>query len=153
MGRSSGQDAHEPLLGFQFRVEVSGKTQCVGYFTEISGVGSENEIVEHKAVVDGKEIIQKIPGRLKWSDVTLKRGITQDMSFWEWRQLVIDGKVGDARASVSIVMLDRDYNDVSRWEFTRAWPSKLSGPTFKSDSNELGVEELAIVHEGMTRKK
>lgn len=153
MGRSSGQDIHEPFLGFTYRIEVDGKVKAAGYFTECSGLASENDVVEHKVTIDGKEIVQMIPGRLKWGPVTLKRGITMDMSFWDWRAMVEVGKMADARAAVSLIMLDRDYKDVARWELTRAWPSKISGPSFKSDDNNFGVEEVTIVHEGMKRVK
>lgn len=150
MASKTGRDS-DPLIGFNFRLEIEGK--LAGYFTEASGIGSEHEVVEHK-IVDkgGHEIVQKIPGRLKWQDVTLKRGITDKMDIWEWRKQVEEGKMKDARAPVSIIMMDRNYEDVARWDFTNAWPSKVTGPSVKSDSNEFGVEEVTIVHEGMVRK-
>ena len=149
MAVKSGRES-DPLIGFNFRLEIEGK--LAGYFTEASGVGSEHEIVEHKAVDDsGHEIVQKIPGRLKWENVTLKRGITDAMDIWDWRKLVEDGKMGDARTNCSIIMMDRNYEDVARWDFMNAWPSKVSGPSVKSDSNEFGVEEVTLVHEGMVR--
>jgi phage tail-like protein len=142
----------DPLVGFTFMLDLGGK--AAGYFTEVSGVGSEHEVVEHKAVDEkGHEIVLKVPGRLKWGDVTLKRGITSDTSIWTWRQKVEEGKVTDARTNGSIVMLGRDYQEVARWNFTNGWPSKVAGPTLKSDSNEFGIEEMVIVHEGMTRAK
>ncbi len=154
MGRGSGQHDGEPLLGFTFRIEVAGKVKAEGFFTECSGLASENDVVEHKVVTkDGHEIVQMIPGRLKWGPVTLKRGVTTDVSFWDWRTLVEEGKMSDARAAVSLIMLDRDYKDIARWELANAWPSKISGPTFKADGNELGIEEVTIVHEGMKRTK
>jgi phage tail-like protein len=149
MAVKSGRES-DPLIGFNFRLEIEGK--LAGYFTEASGVGSEHEIVEHKAVDDsGHEIVQKIPGRLKWENVTLKRGITDALDIWDWRKLVEDGKMGDARTNCSIIMMDRNYEDVARWDFVNAWPSKVSGPSVKSDSNEFGVEEVTLVHEGMAR--
>jgi phage tail-like protein len=151
MAGSSGRET-DPLIGFTYRIEVQGAVAVTGYFTECSGIGSEHEIIEHKVVDDaGHEIVQKIPGRMKWQDVTLKRGITADMQIWDWRKLVEQGKMGDARANCSIIMMDRDYTDVARWDFTNAWPSKVTGPSVKSDSNEFGVEEMTIVHEGMLR--
>ena len=150
MASKSGRDS-DPLIGFNFRLEVEGKLS--GYFTECGGIGSENEIIDHKIVDEkGHEVVQKIPGRLKWQDVTLKRGITDKMDIWEWRKAVEEGRMKDARAPVSIIMMDRNYEDVARWDFTNAWPSKVSGPSVKSDSNEFGVEEVTIVHEGMIRK-
>ena len=124
-----------------------------GYFLEASGVGSEHEIVEHTVVDEnGHEMVHKLPGRLKWEDVTLKRGITEDLQIWQWRQTVIEGKMADARKNISITMLDRQYEPVAIWHFSGAWPSKVTGPSFKSDSNEFGVEEVTIVHEGMYRE-
>jgi phage tail-like protein len=141
----------DPLIGFNFGLELESGG-VTGYFTEVSGIGSENEIVDHKVVTEtGQEIVQKIPGRLKWQDVTLKRGITADMSIWDWRQKVEQGDMEGARANCSIIMFDRNYTEVARWNFENAWPSKVSGPSLKSDSNEFGVEELVIVHEGMMR--
>ncbi len=141
----------DPLLGFNFMLELEGS--LAGYFTECSGIGSEHEIVEHKVVDDqGHEITRKIPGRLKWSDVTLKRGITSAMDLWEWRDKVVQGDLKGARKNCTITMLDRNYQPVAIWHFTNAWPSKVTGPSLKSDGNDIGVEEVAIVHEGMYRE-
>jgi len=141
----------DPLLGFSFKLEVQDKMK--GLFTEISGVGSEHEIIEHKAVEGGKDIVVKIPGRLKWSDITLKRGITSTMDVWDWRAEVEAGDMSVARRNGSISMLDLEGNTKAIWNFLNGWPSKVSGPTFKADSNEFGVEELVIVHEGIKREK
>jgi len=142
----------DPLVGFNFGLELEGVV--TGYFTEVAGIGSEHEIIEHKVVDEsGRELVMKIPGRLKWGDITLKRGITSDMQIWDWRKMVEDGDVKGARKNGSIFMLDRAYEEVARWDFVAAWPSKVTGPSLKSDSNEFGVEELTIVHEGLKRVK
>jgi phage tail-like protein len=145
-----GLQRKDPLVSFQYAVEIQGKVS--GYFTECTGLGSENEVIEHK-VVDkrGKEIIQKVPGRLKWENIVLKRGITDSMDIWDWRKKVEEGKVDEARANGSIVMMDQHLNPVARWNFENAWPVKVSGPSMKSDSNEIGIEELTIAHEGLWR--
>jgi phage tail-like protein len=149
MAKESGRDT-DPLVGFNFALELQGS--ITGYFTECSGIGSEHEIVEHKVVTDkGQELVQKIPGRLKWGDVTLKRGITADMQIWDWRAMVEKGEIGKSRKTCSVIMFDRNYKEIARWNFENAWPSKVSGPSVKSDSNEFGVEEITLVHEGMWR--
>lgn len=140
----------DPLAGFQYAVEIQGVVS--GYFTECGGLGSEHDVIEHKIVSDsGKEIIQKIPGRMKWQDITLKRGITDSMDIWDWRKKVEDGDVESARSNGSIVMFDQHLSEVARWNFENGWPIKVSGPSMKSDANEIGVEELTITHEGMWR--
>lgn len=140
----------DPLVSFSYGLEIEGKV--TGYFTEVSGLGSENEIVEHKVTNEqGQEIIKKVPGRIKFQDIVLKRGITEEMDIWEWRKEVEDGNVDDARTNGSIVMYDQSLQESARWNFERAWPLKVTGPSLKSDSNEIGIEELTIVHEFLER--
>jgi len=142
----------DPLVSFHYAVEIQGTVS--GYFTECSGLGSEHEVIEHKVVDEsGHEAVMKIPGRLKWENIVLKRGITDNMDIWDWRKKVEDGDVKGARSNGSIVMFDRNYNEVARWNFESAWPVKVSGPSVKSDSNEIGIEELSIAHEGLWRVK
>ena len=142
----------DPMVGFQFSIDFG--TNVTGYFTECSGMESETEVVEQEATgPNGQPIIQKLPGRLKFGNITLKRGITSDTQIWTWRQKVEEGKIEDARCTGSIVMYDYNFAEVARWTVTNAWPSKVSGPQFKADSNEFGIEELTLVHEGFTRTK
>jgi phage tail-like protein len=140
----------DPLVGFHFALKFGDK--IAGFFTECSGIGSETEVIEHKVVSNGKEIVMKIPGRLKWENIVLKRGITDNMDIWKWRAQVERGEMVEARRQGEIVMLDsRAEKPVARWEFTRAWPSKVTGPQPKADSNEIGIEELTITHEYIQR--
>lgn len=140
----------DPLVGFHYAVEIQGMVS--GYFTECSGLGSEHEVIEHKVVDDhANEVVMKIPGRLKWENITLKRGITNNMDIWDWRKQVEDGDVEAARSNGSIVMFDQNLTEMARWNFENGWPVKVSGPSVKSDSNEIGIEELAIAHEGLWR--
>lgn len=142
----------DPLVGFHYAIEVQGVV--TGYFTECSGIGSEHELIEHKVVDEkGRESILKVPGRLKWQDITLKRGITDNMDIWDWREEVVQGHVDDARHNGSIVMFNQALEEVARWNFVNGWPLKVSGPSMKSDSNEFGIEELVITHEGLYREK
>jgi phage tail-like protein len=139
-----------PLVGFHFAVDIQGV--ITGYFTDCSGLGSEHEIIEHKIVTEqGQEVVKKIPGRLKWEDISLKRGITSSMDIWDWRAEVENGNVEDARRDGSIIMFDQQLKEVARWNFERAWPLKVSGPSPKSDSNEIGVEEMILTHEYIVR--
>jgi phage tail-like protein len=142
----------DPMIGAHFEISVGAVT---GYFTEVSGLGSENEIVEHKIIAKGakESIIRKIPGRLKWGDIVLKRGITKNMDMYKWRAQVEQGKVEAARLDGTIIMYDQTMTPIAEWSFTKGWPSKISGPSLQSDGNAVGVEELTIVHEGIKRVK
>lgn len=140
----------DPLVSAWFGIEFQG--QVVGAFRECTGLGSENEVVEYKASgPKGEYIIKKIPGRMQWQNITLKRGITDAMDMWEWRKLVEQGDVDEARKNGSIVMFDQSGQPIARWDFVAAWPSKITGPSANADSNEVAIEELEITHEGYER--
>ncbi|MFO7536817.1 MAG: phage tail protein [Chloroflexota bacterium] len=140
----------DPLVSFHFGVDLGGR--AIGYFTECSGLGSETEIIEQKVVNEsGQEVVLKVPGRLKWENIVLKRGITENLDIWEWRKEVTDGGVKNARLNGSIVMYDQEGGEVARWNFEQGWPAKVTGPQPKADSNEIGIEEMTISHEYIER--
>jgi phage tail-like protein len=151
MPSSVDTSREDPIVGFHFALDIQGVIK--GYFTEVSGIGSETEVAEQKVVNEkGIQVVLKVPGRLKWGDITLKRGLTSNLDLWKWRKLVEDGDVKGSRKNGSIIMFDQSLKPVAQWDFKNAWPSKISGPNPKSDSNELQVEEITIVHEYITRK-
>jgi phage tail-like protein len=143
-------EVKDGLISSFFSLEITGK--LVGAFREVTNLGSENAVVEDKSRgADGKYIIKKIPGTLKWNDITLKQGLTDNMDMWKWRKLVEEGKVETARANGSIVMYDTAGKPIARWDLKNCWPSKLSGPVGKADGNEVAVQELVLTHEGYER--
>ena len=142
----------DPLPVSSFYLDISG--QITGTFRECTGLGSESEIMEHKAVLgSGQVVIYKIPGNLKYDNIVLKRGVTDDLQVWDWRKKVEDGKVEEARMSGTITMFNQENTPVAEWTFDNAWPVKVSGPTLNAGGNEIAVEELHIAHEGMARNK
>ncbi|NLE44877.1 MAG: phage tail protein [Chloroflexi bacterium] len=144
-------DREDPLVAFKFGLEIEGKMG--GFFTNVTGIGSESEVVEHKIVnpETGETIIQKIPGRLNWTPITLKRGVTSNVDVWDWRQQVVEGKVEDARTNCSIVAYNQANEEIARWNLDAAWPSKVTGPEMDSASQTYMLEEMTIVHEGLSR--
>lgn len=140
----------DPLISAWFGVEFQG--EVVGAFRECTGLGSQNDVVEYKASGQmGQYIIKKVPGRLKWNNITLKRGITDAMDLWQWRKQVEQGQVAQARRNGSVVMYNQDGAEMARWNFINAWPSKLSGPSANASNNEVAIEEIELTTEGYER--
>ena len=144
--------AEDPLVSSWFGIEFQGQVQ--GAFRECTGLGSENEVVEYKASGEkGDFVIHKVPGRMKWNNITLKRGITNQMDMWKWRAMVERGEIDKARANGTITMFNGEGKAIAKWDFVRAWPSKLTDPRATATNNEVGIEELEIAHEGYERKQ
>ena len=148
--RSSAMKARDALVGVGFQVEVEGRWS--GHFSTCTGIGSGNETIEHKvADKGGQENVMKIPGRLRWHDVILTRGVMSDMKLWAWRQEVVVGKVEGARKKCTITMMGAEGKPLAVWELTNAWPTDL---TMGTATDGGGVTEtVTITHEGVTRKQ
>jgi phage tail-like protein len=144
-------DQKDPAVSAFFMIDFGS---VKGAFRECTGMGSEHEVVEYKASgPQGKMVLRKVPGRMKWNNVTLKRGITDAMDLWDWRAEIETGQVGKARKNGSITMYDQDGKPLAQWDFTAVWPSKITGPTYNATNNEIGIEEMELVHEGYKRVK
>ncbi|MFW6599999.1 phage tail protein [Propionibacteriaceae bacterium Y2011] len=135
---------------FKFALEIDGVN--LGFFRKCAGIESETEVIEYKeATKDGRMIIRKVPGAMKWGDITLDRRTDSSLALWEWRKQVIDGDVDSARRNGSIVAYDSKSAEVARWNFEAGWPSKWSGADFDAGANEVATESVTITHEGIVR--
>jgi phage tail-like protein len=145
-GRLGAAD-HPPRFVVLLQLEEAG---IQGFFKQVSGLGSENEVVEFR---DGSDpnVVHKLPGRLKWPPIVLKRGVTSDTSLWQWRRLVETGNVNDARTSGKLILFDRG-NAIATWRFVNGWPAKISGPELSGEGTDIAIEELVIAHDGMLRE-
>jgi phage tail-like protein len=147
----TGQGMADPLNAAYFAIEFGSKVKFA-YFREVSGLGSEHEVITTtESTEKGKTIQRQIPGKLKLTPVTLKKGLTDSLELWTWRQEVEAGKIDSARSDGFLVMYDQTNTPKARWKFLRAWPSKISGPTADAKSNDIGIEELTLVYEGYER--
>jgi len=142
----------DQLASYTFMLEVDGIAEAT--FREASGLDSETQVIESKETGNkGQTVIKKLPGSLKWGDITLKRGFTDDMKLQEWRNKVVDGKLTDMRKNGSIVVYDYENVEVLRLNFTNGWISKLAGPSLNATGNDVAIESITIVHEGLKRIK
>jgi phage tail-like protein len=91
--------------------------------------------------------MRKSPGLAKHSAIVIKRALIGDLTLWNWMMETRRGKV--RRAEGSIVLLDENRQEVMRWNFRRAWPSKWTGPSLNAKNNEVALETLEISHEGI----
>jgi phage tail-like protein len=137
----------DPYRAFNFLVELDGITQAS--FTECTGLGAKTEIIEMREGGDNTTV-RKLPGKMIYTDITLKWGLTDSKELWVWRQQVIDGNI--VRKSGSIVVYDlSNHTEVARWNFVNAWPSDWQGPTFNAKGADIAIETLVLAHEGITR--
>ncbi len=139
-------DRKDPFRAYSFLVEIDGITRAG--FRECSGLDSSQDPVDYREGND-PHIARKLPGLVKHSNLTLKWGITDDSQLWEWRKKVMDGKI--ERKNGSIILMDDAGTEKLRWNFREGWPTKWTGPSFNATGNEVAIETLEIVHEGLAK--
>ncbi|MDQ3986714.1 MAG: phage tail protein [Actinomycetota bacterium] len=150
MANGSSRTMDPPFSGrFIFSVAAVGE---IGAFTECSGLSAEIEVEEVK---EGGQnhFSHKLPGRIKWPNIVLKRGITDADNLFEWFQKASgEGFAGEGntltRSEGEVALVDSKGQTVRKWEFEEAFPVKWTGPSLASSSNAPSVEELEIAHHG-----
>jgi len=137
---------NDPFRNFNFLVEIDGITRAA--FRECSGLDSSQDPIDYRE--GGEPLrIRRLPGLNKYSNISLKWGITTDAELWEWRQKASSGNV--ERKNGSIILLDEKGDEKLRWNFVEGWPTKWTGPTFNATTGEVAIEALDIVHEGISK--
>jgi phage tail-like protein len=135
----------DPYLSGNFLVNIEGVTTSA--FSEALGLDAAIDVVDYRTGDQKENSAQKLPGLNRYADVTLKRGLTQDLSLWNWINSVLQGTV--LRTTVVITLLDQSDNPVLSWKLTNAWPCRWTGPALVANSSEVAFESLEICHEGL----
>ncbi len=138
--------ANYPLVKFHFQVEWGGTK--IG-FTEVSGLDVETEIVEYRDGASPEYSKIKMPGMQKFSNITLKRGtFHRDNEYFKWWNTVKLNTI--ERRDITISLLNEEHAPVIIWKVKNAWPSKVQSTDLKAEGNEVAIESMEIVHEGLT---
>jgi phage tail-like protein len=143
----TGDYKPDPLRGYNFKVEIDGISR--NGFRECSGLDTTSDPILYREGDSKVYTEQKLPGLVKYGAITLKYGITDDHSLWDWRKKTIDGKT--ERKNGSIILMDTASEEKVRFNFVNAWPSKYTAPTFNAQGNEVAIETFEIQHEGLVR--
>jgi phage tail-like protein len=135
----------DPFKNYSFLVEIDGIASAA--FKSVSGLAAEAEVIEYREGSDPLSSSRKLPGRVRYPNVTLTRGITTSQDLWDWWQTVVDG--GVERRNVAIVLLDDSRTPVLRWLLRNAWIAKIEGPNLHAGGNEVAIESIELAHEGL----
>ena len=148
-----------PIPKFHFLVEWASikpdeKEFRIG-FTEVSGLDFETEVIEYREGNTKKYNKSKQPGLTKFSNVTCKRGTFEgDFAFFkEWKKTYYfqegNKTASQYRRAVTIKLLNEKHDPIITWTLQNAWPSKIQSTDLKSDANEVAIETMELVHEGL----
>ena len=136
----------DPYRNFNFLVEIDGITQAG--FSDVTGFDATVDPIEYR---EGGQVTsaRKLPGMAKYSNITLKRGLTDSAELYEWFRQTANGVI--ERRNGSIILLDLEGQEKLRWNFFEAWPTKWDAPDFSAKGNEVAIESLELVVERVER--
>jgi phage tail-like protein len=136
----------DPFRAYNFVLEIDNIAR--GAFSEVGGLTAEGDSVDYREGSDVQSNVRKLIGMRKYTNLTLKRGYTPDKSLWQWYTNIVNG-VADRR-NVTITLMNERREPVLRWHAENAWINKIEGPSFKASGNDVAMESLELVHEGLT---
>ena len=139
-----------PYGAFNFVVEFDNG-EVFGGFSDVSGIGTEIKVAEYRNGNERENHVRKIAGTHTVSDVTLKRGIVDSKSLFQW---IKDSRVQGPKAvkkSVVIRLLDESRAPVQSWVLSDVIPMKYTGPTFAGKGGgDVAMEEIVLAATNLT---
>ena len=136
-----------PYRNFRFRLEIDGLD--AGSFSEVSGFDATMDVVEYRAGDDPAITPTKLPGLIKYGNITLKWGSSETMVLYDWLIDITEGTI--EKKTVTLTALDEEGSPAASWRCINAWPVKYTAPDLNGTSSEIAVETIELAHEGLTR--
>jgi phage tail-like protein len=141
----SKQGSTWPMPKFRFSVDFGTELKDIA-FQEVSGMDKEVQVIEYRHGNNPLFSTIKMPGIVKYGNITMKRGIfVNDNTFWKWMDEIKMNVI--KRRTVLIKLLDEGGEVTMQWQLNNAWPTKITGTDLKSDGNEVAVDTIEIAHE------
>jgi phage tail-like protein len=117
-------------------------------FTEVTGLNISHEVVDYREGNSPVDSSIKIPGRTKFDNIILKRGIVKgDNDFFNWMKTKQNSQI--ERRDVLIKLLDETHAPIIVWKVRNAFPVKYTGPQLQARNSEVAIESIEIAHEGI----
>ena len=149
MAYSRGPD---PSPSFRFKIEIEGV--AVARFSEVNGLDFEMEVFDYK---EGglNSSVHRLPGRWKYSNLNLKKGISTDgQALWNWVKGVVQAadtiKLKPYIHMVTVTLLDvSGKKELRTWKYKGAYPIKWAATALSADQNAIAIETLTLAHQGL----
>jgi phage tail-like protein len=135
----------DPYKNFKFRIKWGGR--FVAGFRSVEIGASVVEVVE---VREGSEpgAVRKVPGLRKSADVVLKRGVMSSQALLGWFRAVVNGEP-NLRRDVVLVQFGDGGKPVASFVIREAWPKKYEPSALNAKNNDIAIETLELVNEGL----
>ncbi|MBD2247812.1 phage tail protein [Nostoc sp. FACHB-888] len=155
----------EVLTAHRFYLELTleGQNDANCFFLECQGFKRTQEVIEISEVTSqtwgtqgqskGQVVITKLPSNPKSGNLTLRRGTTNSMDFWNWFEKVEKGNWSQQRRLVALSIYNQANQEVARFELAGAWPTSYKIADVNARSHDIEIEEVEVAFEEFKRVK
>ncbi len=140
-----------PLPTYNYKVEIGGKT--IG-FSEVSGLTIHFETTKYaESPAEGGPPGPRwmyMPAQENPATITLKKGVVPSVSkavFFDWINSIQTNVV--EKRDIFVRLCDEEGAAVLSWKVINAFPTKLDGPSFSASSNDVAVESMELMADGV----
>lgn len=149
MAASPTAGGYYPPAGFHFRVEFVGIGNDNDIrFQTVAGLNVEYDVETFKEGGENR-FEHKLPGRTKYPDLSLKRGLLTDSKVIDWCLKAFQNREFKP-AQVNVSLLNEDHQPLKTWQVQRAWPKKWAVSDFNAQENTVVVETLELSYSYFT---
>ncbi|MFW6359386.1 MAG: phage tail protein [Chroococcales cyanobacterium] len=139
----------------RFYVEIENQSYISACFSECSGLSAKvNYDTYFEGGVNNQQRI--ILSHTQFSEVTLKRGLTNDLVFWGWASRMLtqlepskNRNIDTKRRNINILLFNQAGETIQCWTLIGAVPVAWSAPSLQADSSSVAIEELTLAYEGL----
>ncbi len=140
-----------PLPVYNYRVEVGDQTIA---FSEVSGlsIAFETKTYKESPVESGAPgprvmhmLMQATP-----ANITLKKGVVRSVSlntFYNWINSTQINQI--EKKDIYVRLCDETGAPVISWKVINAFPTKLDAPSFTADANDVAIETMTLMADGV----
>lgn len=149
----NGTVTHELNYVTSNRFYVEIENQITASFTECDGLGIQvkKETFFEGGVNDQQRILL---GQAEFSDVTLRRGISDDPVFWDWIKPLFEQRnanqgIQQHRRNINILVFNQAGETMQCWTLIGSVPIGWKAPSLQADATTVAIEELTLAYEGV----
>lgn len=150
---------YDPYKSFKFRVKWDGR--YVAGISKVSGLTRTTQVVTYREGGD-PSMVHKSPGQTEYEAITLERGVTHDLDFEKWVNLVWNfanaGKLGQEvslqnfRKDIIIELYNEAGQKVIAYNVYRCWVSEYTAmPDLDAEGNAVAIQSIKLENEGWER--
>lgn len=145
----------DPYKNFKFRVILDGRP--VMGVSKVSSLKRTTEVVKHRDGAD-PSTDRKSPGRTSYEGVTMERGITHDLEFERWANLVHSFSGDPAmdlvayKKNLTVEVMNEKGHVAKRYNLFNCWVSEYTAmPDLDANANAVAIETIKFEVEGWER--